>query len=178
MSHEPSEIKLKCRFGAEETFLIITNLKTAVPNIFVETVIFFVYISFSPPRIWRTEMLREQHLFEREIFYNKCQVTSLISLLILLTSNIWIVMYNILRLYYSSNVNCEQNSKPKYLTEFSLVGFLFQSNRSDWKVVAVMLLFSLPFSFLVFWLHVVQLKQWSVVHKGIAVGERPELNTF
>ncbi len=55
VSHDPSEIILICWFGAQETFLIITNVENL--NNFVETMIFFTIV-------WLIESSKEQHLFE------------------------------------------------------------------------------------------------------------------
>ncbi len=77
VSHDPSEIILICWFAAQESFLIIillfSMLKTVVVvPIFTETMHFF-HDSLM------IESLKEQHVFETEIF---CNIMSLLSLLI------------------------------------------------------------------------------------------------
>ncbi len=67
VSHDPSEIILICWFAAQETFLIINVENSCAASYFSQWKLWNILIFKIP---WLIESLKEQHLFETEIFCN------------------------------------------------------------------------------------------------------------
>ncbi len=117
LSHDPSEIILICWFAAQETFLLLSMLKTVVLlNISVETYFIFFYFFF---RLWNNLPFYLRSLSSVHEFKSKLKGPSIQQLLVMFYSH-YVLLLSFFFILYLSFIYSVKHSGQLLLCLFVL----------------------------------------------------------